>query len=77
VTKRRSRDQLIEEILSKGKEPEATVIKLMAGTDWKTWRSLKEELMGRGLLIKKNSFYQTTGKGLEWLQMRKEMKALA
>jgi predicted transcriptional regulator len=77
VTKRRSRDQLIEEILSKGKEPEATVIKLMAGTDWGTWRSLKAELIEKGLLIKKNSFYQTTGKGLEWLEMRKAMKAIA
>jgi predicted transcriptional regulator len=74
--KRRSREELIEHILKEAKEPEAKVIAVSRGLDWNTWLALSTMLVSRGMLTTRNGYYQTTGKGVEWLEARERMKAV-
>ena len=74
--KRRSREGIIEEILRRGKEPEAKVTQVSHRVDWNTWLAISADLIKKGLLTKRNGYYQTTGRGLEWLEAREKMNAV-
>jgi predicted transcriptional regulator len=77
LTRKRSREEISEAILRRAREPEATVtsITIGLGVAWSTWLIVSEDMIKRGHLTRKNGCYQSTEKGLSWLEMREKMNA--
>lgn len=77
MTRKRSREEVMEAILIRARDPQATVVAITSalGVGWTTWLRASEDMRKRGLLTRENGCYQTTEKGLEWLEMREKMNA--
>lgn len=78
MTRKRSKEEMVEQILRAAREPDATVSQLMSlvSLSWESWQELLPKMRAQGLLLVKDEFYRTTDKGLDYIAAREKLKGL-
>ena len=78
ITRKRSKEEMAENILRAARTPESTVSQVMqlVSLSWDSWQELIPKMRSAGLLLVKDGFYRTTDKGLEYIELREKLKAL-
>jgi predicted transcriptional regulator len=78
MTRKRSREEMAEQILREARSPEATVTGIMqvVSLEWNSWKALKAKLLKGGLLVVVDGHLRTTDKGIAYLAARERLRSL-